>query len=61
MQRFYANKDHLTNLEIIPIVKFCIQTMTALGEQPLQKHSRVTVSNLIIISLILTELYYYNE
>ena len=35
MQRFYANKDHLTNLEIIPIVKSCIQTLTALGEQPL--------------------------
>ena len=33
MQRFYANKDHLTNLEIIPIVKSCIQTLTALGEQ----------------------------
>ena len=37
MQRFYANKDHLTNLEIIPIVKSCIQTLTALGEQPLLK------------------------
>ena len=32
MQRFYANKEHLTNLEIIPIVKSCIQTLTAIRE-----------------------------
>ena len=40
MQRFYAKKDHLANLEIIPIVKSCIQTLMALGNSQYW-HSRL--------------------